>query len=128
MSDLLLDTCALLWLSQGGGELSKDCLQRIDEASFVYVSAISAWETSLLVMKKQVVLPSRPDVWFRAFTQAQNLHVLEIDTSVAFAAHTLPWHHRDPADRFILATALLNRLTIVTRDSRFADYEIPLLS
>jgi len=42
----MLDTCALLWLAQGGGELSEAALQGIEAAPVVYVSAISGFEAS----------------------------------------------------------------------------------
>ena len=44
---MLLDTCALLWLAQGGGQLSPDVLKRLAEAPFVYVSAISGFEVGI---------------------------------------------------------------------------------
>jgi len=128
MSDLLLDTCALLWLAQGGGELSAEALAVIDAAKFVHVSAISAWELGLLTERKQVQLPQPVAEWFAHFCDAQNIQVLNIDSDVAFAANALPWYHRDPADRFILATAQLHKLTIVTKDQQFKAYPIPVIS
>ena len=49
MSSLLLDTCTFLWLASGdSGRISDTILKQINEAPFVYVSSISAWEISLL--------------------------------------------------------------------------------
>lgn len=127
MPDLLLDTCALIWLAQGGGELSKDTLEAIDAADFVHVSAISAWELGLLCEKKQLKLPLPPDSWFNTFTATHDIQVLAVDAAIALKANALPWHHRDPADRFILATAQLHGLAIVTRDARFTAYGTPLI-
>ncbi len=127
MPDLLLDTCALIWLAQGGGELSKGTLAAIDEADLVYVSAISAWQIGLLCEKKQLALPLSPENWFNKFTTTHDIRVLAIDAAIALKANTLPWHHRDPADRFILATAQLHGLAVVTRDTRFEAYATPLL-
>lgn len=127
MPDLLLDTCALIWLAQGGGELGKTTLAAIDEARFVHVSVISAWELGLLVQKKQLELPLPIAAWFDTFCREQNIHVLDLDCATVFAANSLPWHHRDPADRFILAAARLHTLTIVTKDQRFHAYGLPLL-
>jgi len=42
-------------------------------------------------------------------------------------ANTLPWHHRDPADRFIIATAQMEDLAVVTGDGRFKDYGVETL-
>jgi PIN domain nuclease of toxin-antitoxin system len=56
----MLDTCALLWLAQGGGELSEAALQRIEAAPVVYVSAISGFEIGIKVQKGKLELPARP--------------------------------------------------------------------
>ena len=45
---MILDTCALLWVAQGGGALSTAALQRIDTAPVVYISAISGFESSII--------------------------------------------------------------------------------
>lgn len=55
---VILDTCALLWLAQGGGALSELALQRIDAAAVVYVSAISGFEIGIKVQKGKLVLPA----------------------------------------------------------------------
>jgi PIN domain nuclease of toxin-antitoxin system len=48
---------------------------------------------------------------------------LPISAQHAWGVHDLPAHHRDPFDRLLLAQALIERLPIVTADSRFDDYE-----
>jgi len=57
---MLLDTCALLWLAQGGGDLSSEALRKLSEASFVYVSAISGFEIGVKYRKGKLQLPSLP--------------------------------------------------------------------
>lgn len=128
MSDLLLDTCALLWMSQGGGGLSSHALKSINNAKFVYISAISAWEISLLTAKKQIELPMKPDEWFNELLRSQQINLIEINAEIAFLSNTLPWHHRDPADRFIIATALSQKLTVVSGDKKFKAYDINVLT
>ena len=126
--DLLLDTCALLWLASGSRNLSKDARRQIDAASSVFVSPISAWEISLKVEKDELELPLEPEDWFGQAVEAHDLILSELSPEVLIFANRLPWHHRDPADRFILSTAKMMRLTIVTGDKKFEAYGVPHIS
>lgn len=121
---ILLDTCGLLWLAAGHKNLSENAKKRIDQASLVIVSAISAWEIGLKTAKGELELPEESESWFEQIVAHHNLRVYEISTRIAFQANRLPWHHRDPADRFIIATALLQRIPIVTSDGNFAQYGV----
>jgi PIN domain nuclease of toxin-antitoxin system len=121
---LLLDTCALLWLASDDEKLSNHARQTIEQASMVLVSAISAWEISLKFAQELLKLPVEPENWFERVLLAHKLTLRPIDTEILFAANRLPWHHRDPADRFIIATALKEKAPVVTGDSRFAQYGV----
>ena len=124
LTDLLLDTCGLIWLSQGGGKLSKKTLSLIDEANFVYVSSISAWEIGFLHAKNRISLPLEPQKWFEVLCEQQNIVPIHISPEIGFKANALPWHHKDPSDRLIIATAMLKHLAIVTQDQFFPSYDV----
>jgi len=124
---LILDTCALLWLTTEKRELSAEAIKAIDVAPLVYVSPISAWEISLKVARHEITLPLPPQEWFFKVVERHTLHILPLSVELLVKANELPWHHRDPADRFIIAGAMLNGLTIITRDGLFRDYDVPLL-
>jgi PIN domain nuclease of toxin-antitoxin system len=124
---LILDTCALLWLASGDARLSRPTIREIDAARSVQVSAISAWEISLKVAMRHLELPLPATEWFAAALRQHGLTVAPLDVEVLMAANDLPWHHRDPADRFIIATAKRHSLTIVTGDQRFELYGIPVI-
>jgi len=121
---VLLDTCGLLWLATGHKNLSENAKNRINQANLLTVSAISAWEISLKVARGELELPEEPETWFVQVVAHHDIRVYEISTDIAFQANRLPWHHRDPADRFIIATALLHRMPIVTSDSNFSQYGV----
>lgn len=121
---LLLDTCGLLWLASGHKNLSQNAKDRINQANLVAVSAITAWEVGLKAAKGELELPKEPETWFEQVIAHHDLRVYEISPRIAFQANRLPWHHRDPADRFIIATAILHRMPIVTADSSFAQYGV----
>jgi PIN domain nuclease of toxin-antitoxin system len=121
---VLLDTCGLLWLATAHKNLSENAKIRINQANLLTVSAISAWEISLKAARGELELPEQPETWFEQVVAHHDLRVYEISTRIAFQANRLPWHHRDPADRFIIATALLHHMPIVTSDGNFAQYGV----
>lgn len=72
-ANLMLDTCALIWLVGGSGEISQETLRKITEAEIVYVSAISAWEISLKTARGKLELPKDPKEWFEKAIEHHNL-------------------------------------------------------
>ncbi|MBM3276642.1 MAG: type II toxin-antitoxin system VapC family toxin [Candidatus Handelsmanbacteria bacterium] len=121
---MILDTCSLLWLAQGGGSLSARARQRIDNEPLVYVSAMSGFEISIKHKKGKLALPSPPAEWVAAIVAHHDLQVLPLDMAVCIRAVELPPVHADPCDRFIIATAQCYRLPVVTADPLFAQYGI----
>ncbi|MBN1960645.1 MAG: type II toxin-antitoxin system VapC family toxin [Deltaproteobacteria bacterium] len=124
---VLLDTCALLWLATGSDKLSDKALNVIEAASIVYVSAITAWEISLKTARGNLTLPIKPSQWFATALEQHKLTLASLDVDILLAANELPWLHRDPADRFIIATALKLNATIVTTDKLIEQYDIAVI-
>jgi len=125
---LILDTCALVWLVSGHDRLSAEARTEIEAAQLVYVCPISAWEISLKCARKTLELPLPPLEWFNRSLDVHHLTLTSLSVEVLMHANTLPWHHRDPADRFIIATAQMENLTVVTSDERFKDYGVETLA
>jgi PIN domain nuclease of toxin-antitoxin system len=121
---MILDTCALLWLAGGSKKLSRAALKAINEAPAVYVSAISGFEIALKAARGKLDLPAPASDWFEKVVAHHGLAVLPLELDVCIAAARLPPIHDDPCDRFIIATAQLNRLSVVTADERFAEYGV----
>ena len=125
---MILDTCALLWLASGDKKLSRSALKEINEASAVYVSAISGFEIAIKVARGKLKLPSPPQAWFEKIVEHHGLAVLPLELNVCIAAAQLPPIHDDPCDRFIIAAAKISDLVVVTADERFEEYGLTVFS
>lgn len=121
---MLLDTCGLLWLSHEQEKLSREVLKMIDESPVVFVSAITSFEIALKYKAGKLLLPVPPKDWFREILRHHDISIIDLDKNICIKATELPDIHRDPCDRFIIATALLNKLPVITADRRFHQYGV----
>jgi PIN domain nuclease of toxin-antitoxin system len=96
--------------------------QRIEAADSVAVCTISCWEIGMLVQRGRLSLPLSVSAWVEEATDGSGVEVLPLDCVPAHAAAALPEHHRDPADRLIIATALHLEATLISLDERFPAY------
>ena len=121
---LLLDTPTLLWWL-ADEDLNAQAREAIaDPANLVAVSAASAWEISI---QKALGKLAAPDD-LEQQVQTGGFVPLPISIAHGIAAGRLPRHHEDPFDRMLIAQALAEGLTIVTRDKRFDNYGMALLA
>ena len=125
MRPLLLDTCAVIWLANGEfGKFSASAMDAMRDTDVLYVSPISEWEISLKWRQGGIELPLGPRALMRKLVDAYSLSLVPLSEEVMFKATELPDIHRDPADRFIIATAMLGNMVVVTADRRFPQYGI----
>lgn len=121
---LLLDTCALLWLASDNRALSEKTRSMIENAQILYVSPVTAWEIAVKVSKGKIQLPMSPREWFDGVVKLYDITVLKLTADDMLRSAELPWLHKDPSDRFIIATALKNGFTVVTSDGNFEKYGV----
>lgn len=120
----LLDTCALIWLGMGGGDLSANARRRISVASAIHYSSISAWEIARLQKEGKIVIPNDSAGFIADLTEQYGISAIPPVDEIMLRAADLPDFHKDPADRIIIATALVHDLTVVTGDGKFAPYGV----
>lgn len=121
---LLLDTHALLWWLEDSAQLSTEARDAIaDGANEIAVSAASAWEMAI----KQAAGKLRVPEALNDALATSGFAALPITIEHALKAAALEPHHRDPFDRMLVGQALVEGLTIVTRDPRFHPYGVPIL-
>ena len=122
--NLLLDTHALLWWVTDDPQISRVARDALgDPQSFVFFSAASIWEIETKVNLGKLTAPAD---WLEK-VEASHLEPLDISVYHARDAGKLPLHHRDPFDRMLVAQAITEGLTIVTRDRRIEAYDVATL-
>ena len=117
-----LDTHALLWWLGGDSRLSKKASRAIERSSEVVVSAMSVWEVAMLLSKGRIELDRPVAVWANDLAATDGIAVLPVDSPTAVLAAGLPSFHGDPADRMIVATAVLGHAELVTKDDRIQGW------
>jgi PIN domain nuclease of toxin-antitoxin system len=121
---LLLDSHALLWALTSPDKLSVAAAREIrSAANSVWFSPASVWELEIKRAQGKLDLP---DDWLDAVERSRFVE-LPIRSSHAALAGRLPWHHRDPFDRMLIAQSLVENLRLVTRDRFAAAYGATLL-
>ena len=125
---ILLDTHAWVWWVSDPGRLpqaSRSAIQEsLDAGVPVQVSTISTWEVAMLVTRGRLELRLELDGWIRLSESAPEIAFVPVDNRIAITAVALEgFHHRDPADRIIAATAIELGATLITADARLRDHE-----
>lgn len=121
MSELLLDTCALIWTGLGV-PISSAALREIATRQ-LHVSPISALEIGILVRRNRLMVNGPAKLWFATLSHRLNAKLPAITTDLLIASTELPGDPpNDPFDRIIIATAAAQGLRIVTRDRLILDY------
>ena len=115
--NLLLDTCAFLWLAASPSKLSSPAEAAINDLSNqLYLSDVSIWEIVLKHAAGKLPLPEAPRTWIPKQTTFFQIGRQTIDPESLYRSGELPWGHRDPFDRLLAAQAIAHGLTIVTPD------------
>ncbi len=125
---IVLDTHTLVWWVNGMKELSKAALQTIEreqrEGSEILVSAITAWEIAMLIERGRLSMSRELGEWIDLVKSIQGVRFVAIDDEIAVQSVSLPGNfHKDPADRFIVATARKFGATLITKDEKLSGYE-----
>ena len=124
---LLIDTHVLIWFLEGNKSLSKPHRQIIsDSQNDVLVSIASLWEIAVKISLGKLTL-AKPLADVIKQIAVENIEVLPILPKHTLQVSTLPFHHRDPFDRIIVAQLQVENLPIVTNDIEFSHYGIKLL-
>lgn len=118
----LLDTHVWFWHLTGSSRLPEGLRSAIDGAlGGLWLSPISIWELGVLEERRRVRLSDGFRAWTEQALRRLPLEEAPLNREVALVSREVELAHRDPADRFLAATALVYGLTLLTVDERLAD-------
>lgn len=120
---LLLDTHAVLWWQSEDRRLPKPARRAIAGADIVWVSAASGWEIAIKAALGRV----RLDEPFEVTVASDDFTELPVTLAHAARLAGLPSHHADPFDRLLVAQALVEGATLVSKDEALGAYGVPVL-
>jgi PIN domain nuclease of toxin-antitoxin system len=121
---LLLDTHAALWWLADDARVGRDAERQLsDETNRVLLSAAVIWEVAI---KRSLGKLQAPADLAQTLLNA-GAQPLAVTLDHAAGVEELPWHHRDPFDRLLVAQALIEGAAIVSQDVRFGQYGVSLL-
>jgi PIN domain nuclease of toxin-antitoxin system len=116
---LLLDTHIWIWSDVEAHKLSSEVTRELtNPENEIYLSAVSVWEAILLLEKKRVRLNEDFGKWFKKSKLELGLIELPLSWEIAHEIRYTVLGYRDPGDRFLVATAKVYDLTLVTADER----------
>jgi PIN domain nuclease of toxin-antitoxin system len=117
---LLLDTQALLWFLTNDARLSRTAKSAIESvANQSHVSLASLWEIVIKVSLGKLRLPARFADIFPAQLRQNGFVLMPVELRHLGTLESLPYHHRDPFDRLLIAQAQTDGFTVVTNDPAF---------
>jgi len=120
----LLDTNALIWYLLGNDKITTEHLDTIQSnKNKVYFSSVNIIEISIKVSIGKLKI----DDAYLNYLQKSPFIELQLNSTHALKLQSLPFLHKDPFDRLLIAQAKVENLTIITRDKIFKDYEVNIL-
>lgn len=121
----LLDTHTLLWFLQGDKKFSDKARGLIDNPNNrKFLSIASLWEIAIKVSLEKLTLGKSFERLFPEQLHFNRIEILDVPVGNLIKLTTLPFHHRDPFDRLIIAQAFVEELPIIGADGAFDAYGI----
>jgi PIN domain nuclease of toxin-antitoxin system len=113
---IVLDTSALIFWTLEPNRLSTPAAERIVEAKRKVISSISIWEIGLKVKQEKLKIPLPINEYVDKLKTVEGMEIVPVDERIWLKNLELDWDHKDPADRTIVATAILLSIPLVTSD------------
>jgi PIN domain nuclease of toxin-antitoxin system len=120
---ILLDTHALLWYQDDSDKLSKKVKSLIrDEDNDVFVSIVSIWEIAIKSNLGKLALDFELTE-LKHMLKEYNFEILDLSIQQIEYLSTFSKHHKDPFDHLLIAQAILENLSLVSKDKQFKNYK-----
>jgi PIN domain nuclease of toxin-antitoxin system len=119
---VVLDTSVLLYWTFAPDMLSARATQAIQDAPQIIISSISIWEIGLKVKRARLEIPLTPDVFVLKLKETDRVQIEPVTEVTWLKNFDLVWDHKDPADRTIVATAVLFGCPLITSDQEIRSF------
>ena len=119
---LLLDTHTFLWFIDDNQRLSSGAKSLLESDNELLLSTASLWEIAIKLSIGKLTLPQPFEPFVRQQLSINAIGILQIETAHLQVISTLPFHHRDPFDRLLIAQARVEDLPIVSAEAVFDAY------
>lgn len=122
---LLLDTHTFLWFTLNEPLLSPEALKLIaDPNNEILISPMSYWEIAIKISIGKYALTEPVDQFFVREIAVNQFDILPIQPGHVAPLTNLPFHHRDPFDRLLIAQAIVEQIPVVSADAAFDAYPV----
>jgi len=123
--DYLIDTHTLLWIVTDSPQLSHLAKELyLDSENKIIISLASIWELAIKSSLGKLKFEKSLENFVDDHIRNNNIQILNIEVSHILRIEKLPFHHRDPFDRMIIAQQIENNLTIIGADKVFDKYNV----
>lgn len=125
---ILVDTHALLWAIDTPERLSSRARNVLtDPRNRIWFSTVSLWEIAIKIGAGRIALGKDWRDLIESGRRALRARWLLVEPWHCHAVADLPWHHRDPFDRMLIAQAISEDMTLLTRDQAIGQYDVDVL-
>jgi PIN domain nuclease of toxin-antitoxin system len=124
----LLDTHTFLWWNADDAKLSNNARELISNPNnSFFLSVVSAWEIIIKAQLGKLPLPEAPDLYISSRANYYSFQILSVEMKHVLQIWKLNNYHNDPFDRLLIAQSQVERLPIITADSKFSLYDITVI-
>jgi len=125
---LLLDPHIFIWWADQQESLSETVLSLLkDEANELNLSVASVWEMQIMVQLGKLKLSMPLEELVATQVKTNDIRILPVELAHVLALSALPFHHKDPFDRLLIAQSIQEDVTLVSADPEFPAYPVRLL-
>ena len=126
---MLLDTHVVLWWVNEHEKLSDEARSLLlQDTNILYLSIVSVWEIAIKTSLGKLTDFEGGVKEFLTVAANMPIHILPVEPSYIEAIERLPFIHRDPFDRMIVATAIMEHMAILTSDENILKYDVLTIS
>ena len=124
ISRVILDTNAFLFFINNDRALGSKAKELLESDADLLISCVSLWEISIKISIGKLTLPEPFASFIPSQIDQNEIEILPLTLPYLDRVSSLPFHHKDPFDRLIIAQALVEQLSVATSDAKFDSYGV----